>query len=102
MKQGRESYFFLQEIAEFFYRLYYEQIISRKVSEEIIDILGAQQHPSIIPHHLDRTINIAHLVGEDEGTIRGAGIVFSKQPFILCGVVKKSAVCKPAKFLYGK
>lgn len=84
MKKGIENYFSLQEIAEVFYRLYHGQIISRSVSKEILEVLKAQQHTSIIPNYLGRTMEIAHLVGEDEGTIHDVGLVLSKQPFVIC------------------
>lgn len=92
MKQGIENIFSIQEVAELFSRLYNGQIISTEASEEILEVLKGQQHNFIIPHSFGRSIAIAHLTGEDEGTIHDVGIVYSKHPFIICLAANESNV----------
>lgn len=92
MKQGVENTFSLQETAEIFSRLYNGQLISTTASAEILEVLKGQQQNFLIPHNFGRSIPIAHLTGEDEGTVHDVGIVFSKYPFIVCLAANDSNV----------
>lgn len=83
-KKGIENYFSMQEIGDIITKLYYGQIITRKHSEEILNILKTQQTGSIFKHHFGEALEIAHQTGEDDGILHDVGIVFAHKPFILC------------------
>lgn len=82
--KGIENYCSVQELGDMFERMLNGQLISSRVSRELIELLKQQQRNNIIPYHFSDLIGIAHQVGEDEGVRHDAGIVFSKYPFILC------------------
>ncbi len=84
MREGIENYCSVQEMGEIFLRLYNRQLISNNSSNEIIEILELQQRSYIIPYYFGTNVKIAHQLGEDEGIIHDAGIVYSSNPFILC------------------
>lgn len=84
MSKGVENYTSIHEIGDIFDRLYNQQIISRKASNEIIEVLKLQQRNFIIPYYFGLNTIIAHQVGEDDECIHDAGIVYSMNPFILC------------------
>ncbi len=84
MKKGIENYTSVQETGEIFLRLYNSQLISKESSIEILEILKLQQRGYIIPYYFGSNTVIAHQIGEDEGIIHDAGIVYTRNPFILC------------------
>lgn len=84
ISKGIENYASVHELGDMFERMLNGQLISSKVSNEIIELLKLQQRDYIIPYHFSDLIGIAHQIGEDEGIRHDAGIVFSKHPFILC------------------
>ena len=64
-----------------------ENYINKKSSEEMINILKNQRLNGKIPFFLQSIkpkIEIAHKTGEDTNISHDVGIVFSKEPFILC------------------
>lgn len=84
IEQGVENCFSITEAADFFERLYLGQLISKKISTEIIELLKLQQRDHIIPYHFSDLVSVAHHLGIDDGIIHDCGIIFSKNPFILC------------------
>ncbi|MDO4740553.1 MAG: serine hydrolase [Eubacteriales bacterium] len=64
--------------------LYRREILSEASCEQALDILLQQQ----IDHKLNGKIcgraEIAHKTGEDDGLSNDVGIVYAKQPFVLC------------------
>jgi beta-lactamase class A len=82
--RGIENHSSVREIGDIFERLYYGQIISNKASQEMINLFMLQQRNYIIPYYFNEYTPISHQLGEDEGIIHDAGIIFSKNPFILC------------------
>lgn len=83
-KQGIENYFSPMEIGEMLESVYRKNLISEDASLEIEGILKLQQINHKIPYLLPDEIEIAHKTGEDEGITNDVGIVYSKNPFILC------------------
>ncbi len=81
---GIQNQFSLSEMGELLRRMYFRQVISNGSSEQILSILQRQQRNAIIPYYFGEELPISHVVGEDPGILHNIGIVFSKNPFILC------------------
>jgi beta-lactamase class A len=65
------------DIASFFEKLYYKQLINPQSSETLLSILKKQQINDRIPKYLPPFIETAHKTGELDGNKHDAGIVFA-------------------------
>jgi len=88
--KGIENYVSIKEMASLFYRMYKGQIISNRASVEMLEILREHQQNNIIPYYFDEVLPIAHQTGIDDDLIMDMGIVYSKNPFILCMAAEDS------------
>jgi beta-lactamase class A len=82
--QGIENYFSPKEIGILLELMEKGELISKKASSCMLEILKNQQINHKIPYYLPDDTLIAHKTGEDEGITHDVGIVYSKSPFILC------------------
>lgn len=64
--------------------MYRGEVVSQQASARMLDILGAQQLNNKIPFLLPLDMHIAHKTGEDDGVTHDVGIVYAKQPFVVC------------------
>ncbi len=83
-KRGIQNYITAGEIGRILERLYWGNIVSPDVSREMLSILKNQQLNGKIPFRVADDIEIAHKTGEDDGVTHDVGIVYAKEPFILC------------------
>ena len=60
------------------------RFVSPAVSEEMEALLRRQQIKHKIPGYLPRSTAVAHKTGEDAGITNDVGIVFAREPFVLC------------------
>lgn len=67
------------DTAIFFEKLYNGQIVDKKSSQEMIDILKRQQLNDRIPKYLPKTIQVGHKTGEIDLFKHDAGIIFTPQ-----------------------
>lgn len=67
------------DIANFFEKLYKGQIVSPKVSLEMLEILKNQRLKQKIPKYLPSKAKIAHKTGEVDNFSHDAGIVYTNQ-----------------------
>lgn len=84
---GLENYISAEDISILLEKMYHKNLINEKSSEEMISILKNQRLNGKIPFFLQNIkpkIEIAHKTGEDTNISHDVGIVFSKEPFILC------------------
>lgn len=84
---GLENYISAEDISILLEKMYHKNLINKKSSEEMINILKNQRLNGKIPFFLQSIkpkIEIAHKTGEDTNISHDVGIVFSKEPFILC------------------
>lgn len=65
-------------------QLYHGQFLSLKVSREALDTLLLQQVEHKLDGKLCGELPIAHKTGEDDGLSNDVGIVFARQPFVIC------------------
>ena len=80
--EGTRNYITPKEIGGLLETLYKGEFISKEKSEEMIEILKAQQIYHKIPDSLPQSTVVAHKTGESTGITHDAGIIFSDKPFI--------------------
>lgn len=84
---GLENYTSARDMAYLLEKMYNKELIDEKSSEEMISILKNQRLNGKIPFFLQSIrpkIQIAHKTGEDTNITHDVGIVFAKEPFIVC------------------
>lgn len=81
---GVENYIVPSEMAMLMEKLYNKQFVSETVSDKIIETLLLQQINHKIPGIIGDAVPIAHKTGEDDNLSNDVGIVYAKQPFIIC------------------
>ena len=65
-------------------QVFRRQFVSEEVSEFIEEVLLLQQINHKICGYLNDAVSVAHKTGEDDDLSNDVGIVFAKQPFIVC------------------
>lgn len=86
-RQGIQNLITAEETGLFFQKLYEKTLVSETASQKMLDILKHQQLNGKIPFYLKalkEEPEIAHKTGEDTGITHDVGIVFGKEPFIVC------------------
>lgn len=84
---GLENYVSAGDIGFLLESMYNKELIDKKSSEEMISILKNQRLNGKIPFLLQSVnpkVLIAHKTGEDTNITHDVGIVFAKEPFIVC------------------
>lgn len=82
-QRGFQNYICPKEIGMLLERLYRKEFVSPEASQYAVDILLDQQ----IGHKLEGKLTgvpVAHKTGEDDGLSNDVGIVFAKEPFVIC------------------
>jgi len=83
------------DMGKLFYQLFRENLLVRDDRDELLSFLTKTIWEDRIPAGIPKEIRVAHKIGTEVGVISDAGIVFSKEPFILVilseGVVEKEA-----------
>ncbi|MCM1543367.1 MAG: class A beta-lactamase-related serine hydrolase [Blautia sp.] len=82
--RGIENYVSGAEIADMLERMYRGTLIDEPSSREMLDILKSQRLKNKMPFDFQGCVPIAHKTGEDDGITHDVGIIFGRQPFILC------------------
>jgi beta-lactamase class A len=82
--RGVMNVFTPKEMGELLEKIYKRTLINEETSEFLEDILLQQQINSKIPARLPYDFKVAHKTGEEEETTHDVGIVYAKQPFIVC------------------
>ena len=90
--RGLENRIVLKELGELLEKIYRREFLSEQLSREIEDLLLLQQINHKIPGYLPEGIPVAHKTGEDEGITNDVGIVYAKEPFILCFAANRTRV----------
>ena len=83
-KQGFQNYICPREIGMLLERLYRREFVSPEISQYAIDILLDQQVDHKLNGKLCGEVPIAHKTGEDDRLSNDVGIVFAKEPFVIC------------------
>lgn len=64
--------------------IYLGELVSKKASQKMLEMLLAQQCSNKIPLLLSGQEGIAHKTGEDEGITHDVGILLTKRPCVIC------------------
>lgn len=65
--------------------IYERRFVDEQTSKDIEDLLFLQHFNHKIPGFIgDGTVPIAHKTGEDGGTSHDVGLVYARQPFVIC------------------
>lgn len=81
---GIQNYISPKEIGTLLEMMYDGILISKEASKEMIAILGNQRLNGKIPFYITDGTKVAHKTGEDTGVSHDIGIVFAREPFIVC------------------
>lgn len=82
--QGIQNYFSPREIGHFLKGIYHKTLISESASSCLLEVLLQQQINHKIPGYLPAEIMVAHKTGEEDIRTHDVGIVFAKEPFVVC------------------
>ena len=81
---GIENYISAGDIAGLLEKMYQGELVSKEASAEMLGILKNQRLNGKIPFYIHGKADIAHKTGEDDGITHDVGIVYGKEPFIIC------------------
>lgn len=84
-RQGIQNYITAGDMGLLLEKIYRQEAVSKEASQQMLVLLQSQQLNGKIPFHLhSRGISVAHKTGEDDRITHDVGIVFTREPFILC------------------
>ena len=84
--RGLRNYVSAAGIGKLLEMIYKGEVVSKAASDEMIEMMLAQQCTNKIPLLLPGEGRAAHKTGEDDGTTHDTGIIYAKKPFIVCFV----------------
>ena len=82
--RGIQNYVSAAEIADMLEKMYHGRLVDPASDAEMLEVLKEQRLNGKLPFHFVEKVPIAHKTGEDDGITHDVGIIFGKQPFILC------------------
>ena len=82
--RGLENTISPKEMGELLEKLYDESYVNPQVSRAALDTLLGQQICHKLEGKLQGAVSVAHKTGEDEDLSNDVGIVFAREPFVLC------------------
>lgn len=85
--KGIENYTSAKDMGILLEKMYSGELVNKNYSKEMMDVLKNQRLNGKIPfflHSEKEKIEIAHKTGEDNNITHDVGIVFAKEPFIIC------------------
>ena len=85
--KGIENYTSAKDMGILLEKMYSGELVNKNYSKEMMDVLKNQRLNGKIPfflHSEKAKIEIAHKTGEDNNITHDVGIVFAKEPFIIC------------------
>ena len=83
-KRGLQNTICPREMGSLLERLYNKEFVSPELSRYAIDILLKQQIDHKLDGKLCGEVPIAHKTGEDDHLSNDVGIVYAKEPFVIC------------------
>ena len=81
---GKQNKIVPREMGGLLERIYRHTFVDEATSRIVEDTLLDQQINHKIPGYLPEGTPVAHKTGEDDGITNDVGVVFAKEPFVLC------------------
>ena len=81
---GKQNKIIPREMGGLLERIYRHTFVDKATSRIVEDTLLDQQINHKIPGYLPEGTPVAHKTGEDDGITNDVGIVFAREPFVLC------------------
>ena len=92
-QQGIENTLTARSVAELLSRICSGSLLGGKWDAHMLETLSNQRLNGKIPFFLhSRGIRVAHKTGEDDGITHDCGIVFAREPFVLCMLGNRTSV----------
>ncbi len=86
-RRGVKNYITAREMGEVLEMLWRGEVVSREASAQMMDILLDQRLNGKLPFFIDSMgVDVAHKTGEDDGISHDVGVIFAKEPLIVCFV----------------
>lgn len=82
--QGLRNVICPKEMGMLLEQLYHKEFVNEAVCKEAMDILLQQQVEHKLNGKICGAVPIAHKTGEDDNLSNDVGIVFAKEPFVIC------------------
>lgn len=82
--KGIQNYFVPKEMCMLLEQMFYGKLISPKASAQLKNLLLQQQINHKMGGFLPPEFPIAHKTGEEEDKTHDVGIVYTKEPFVIC------------------
>ena len=93
MEAGLSNHVCAREIGVLLERMYAGTLVSPEASAQMLEILRNQKLNGKMPFFLKpRGIACAHKTGEDDGITHDVGVVYAKNPFVLCMLSEETDV----------
>ena len=89
---GKQNSISPKELGLLLERLYRGEFINQEISDYAIEVLSEQQIGHKLAGKLGENVKIAHKTGEDDYLSNDIGIVYAKQPFVICFTGHNTAV----------
>ncbi len=83
-RAGLQNVICPKEMGMLLEKLYRKEFVSEAVSQEALDVLLLQQVDHKLNGKICGEVSIAHKTGEDDRLSNDVGIVYAKQPFVIC------------------
>ena len=81
---GKNNYITARDMGELLQQMHSGRLVSQKASDEMLEVMLAQQFNSKIPFLLPPDVDVAHKTGEVENVSHDVAIVYAESPYILC------------------
>ena len=86
-RRGVANHITAREMGEVLEGLWRGEVVSKEASAQMMDILLDQRLNGKLPFFIDSmSIDVAHKTGEDDGISHDVGVIFAKEPLVVCFV----------------
>jgi len=86
-RRGVVNHITAREMGEVLEKIWSGEVVSQAASAQMMDILLDQRLNGKLPFFIDSMgIDVAHKTGEDDGISHDVGVIFAKDPLVVCFV----------------
>lgn len=89
-KYGVDNYTTAEDMAFLLEKIYRKELVSKKASEAMLEILKKQRVNDRIPRYLPDEVDVAHKTGTLRDTVSDVGIVFTKKGDFIISVLTQN------------